>query len=251
MAYCRICLKSFRIDNCGLSQVKSHERCHKPGQTLSNQRTFEIGQKGQISLSKSLFVLTLEDQVAKADILQALHVVNKNLLFAALKEDSERFRPMFPDSMIAKSYSVADTKSQYVIKFGIADYLTKKLIYDANHVPFLFLFDEVKKQYGEYVSYWSPRYDQVVSVYAGSLFVGHCNADDLVEHYNHFVDKLELKSDYLLHLGMDDPNANLSFENKLESNLRKYQYIFFKDKNLFIAPYPYCFSKRYQDSLFE
>ena len=46
MAYCRICLKSFRIDNSGLLQVKSHERCHKPGQTLSNQRTFEIGQKG-------------------------------------------------------------------------------------------------------------------------------------------------------------------------------------------------------------
>ena len=86
--------------------------------------------------------------------------------------------------MIEKSYSMADTKSQYMIKFGIADYLTKKLIYNVNHVPFLFLFDEstnnqVKKQYDGYVSYWSPRYDQVVSAYAGSLFVGHCNADDL------------------------------------------------------------------------
>ena len=92
--------------------------------------------------------------------------------------------------MIAKSYSVADTKSQYVIKFGIADYLTMKLIYDVNCVLFSFLFDEsinnqVKKQYDGYVSYWSPRYDQVVSAYPGSLFVGHCNTDDLVEHYNH------------------------------------------------------------------
>ena len=52
------------------------------------------------------------------------------------------------------------------------------------------------------------------------LFVGHCIADDIVEHYNHFVDKLELKSDYLLHLGMDGPNVNLSFENKLESHLQ-------------------------------
>ena len=69
------------------------------------------------------------------------------------------------------------------------------------------------------MSHWSPRYDQVASAYASSLFVGHCNADDLVEHYNHFVDNLELKSDYLLHLGMDDPNVDLSFENKLQSNL--------------------------------
>ena len=75
------------------------------------------------------------------------------------------------------------------------------------------------KNYDGYVSFWSPRYDQVVFAYAGSFFVGHCNADDLVEHYNHFVDKLELESDYLLHLGMDGPNVNLSFENKLESNL--------------------------------
>ena len=40
MTYCKICLKSFRIDNSGLSQVKTHEKCHKPGQTLSNQITF-------------------------------------------------------------------------------------------------------------------------------------------------------------------------------------------------------------------
>ena len=66
IAYSKICLKSFRIDNSGLSQVKSHEKCHKRGETLSSKRTFEIGQKGQISLSKSSFVLTPEDQVAKA-----------------------------------------------------------------------------------------------------------------------------------------------------------------------------------------
>ena len=87
----------------------------------------KLDRKVKIRLSKSSFVLTREDQVAKAEILQALHMVNKNLLFAS-KEDIERFRAMFPDSMIAKSYSMADTKSQYVIRFGIADYLTKKLI---------------------------------------------------------------------------------------------------------------------------
>ena len=79
--------------------------------------------------------------------------------------------------------------------------------------------NQVKKQYDGYFSYWSPSYDIVVSVYAGLLCVGHCNAGDVVKHYNHFVDKLELKSDYLLHLVMDGTNVNLSFQNKLESNL--------------------------------
>ena len=117
MAYCQICVKSLQIDNSGLLQVKSHEKCHKPGQALSNQRTSEIGQTGQISLSKTSFVLTPEDQVAKMEILQALHMVNKNLSLASSKEDNERFCAMFCDLMIAKSYSMADTKSQYMIKF--------------------------------------------------------------------------------------------------------------------------------------
>ena len=223
-AYCKLCLKSFRIDNSGISQVKSHAKCHKAGESMSNQRTFEVGQKGDVSLSKNSIILSPEDKVVKAEILQALHIVNKNLSFASAKEDSLRFQTMFPDSAIARSYSMADTKAQYVIKFGIADYLKKKLIYDVKNTPFSFLFDEstnnqVKKQYDGYVSYWSLRYDQVVTAYAGSLFVGHCKADDLVEHYNEFIRKLELSSDYLLHLGMDGPNVNLSFENKLSSNL--------------------------------
>ena len=100
MAYCKICLKSSRIDNSRLSQVRSHEKCHNTwSDSLSNQRAFEIGQKGQISLSKSWFVLTPEDQVAKAEIFQALHMVNKSLSFASLKEDSERFCAMLSDSI--------------------------------------------------------------------------------------------------------------------------------------------------------
>ena len=49
------------------------------------------------------------------------------------------------------------------------------------------------------------------------LLLVHYLLDDLVDNDNHFIYKLELKSDYLLHLGTDGPNINLSFENKLES----------------------------------
>lgn len=133
---------------------------------------------------------------------------------------------MFPGSSIAKSYSMADTKAQYRIKFGIAENLRKKLIYDVNNVPYSFLFDEttnnqVKKQYDAYLSYWSNRHDKVVCAYVGSLFVGHCTAVDLVEHYDEFVKRMELDSSYLLHLGMDGPNVNMSFENKLAESLRE------------------------------
>ena len=37
MTYCKICFKLFRIDNSGLSQVKSHAKCHKLESALNNQ----------------------------------------------------------------------------------------------------------------------------------------------------------------------------------------------------------------------
>ena len=227
LAYCKICLKTFRIDNSGLSQVKSHAKSHGSDtrKAMLTQRTFtSIAEDGKVTLSQNRLLLSPEDLVTKAEVLQALHIVDKNHSFASAKEDSQRFRSMFPDSNIAKSYSMADTKVQYTVKFGIAENLKKKLIYDVKKVPYSFLFDEttninVKKQYDAYLSYWSKHHDQVVCAYMGSLFVGHCNAENLVEHYEEFVKQLQLDSSYLLHLSMDGPNVNLSFENKLAASL--------------------------------
>ena len=42
---------------------------------------------------------------------------------------------------------------------------------------------QVKKQYDAYISYWSRLYNEVVNVYAGSLFLGHCPARELVHHF--------------------------------------------------------------------
>ena len=57
---------------------------------------------------------------------------------------------MFPDSTIARSYSIGGTKAQRAIKFGIANCLKEKLIYNVNRVSFLFnesTNNQVKKQY--------------------------------------------------------------------------------------------------------
>ena len=120
-----------------------------------------------------------------------------------------------------------------MIKFGIADYFAKKLIYDVNRVSFSFLFDEstnnqVKKQFDGNVSYWPLSYDQVVSAYAGSLFLGL---------------KSELKSDYLLHLGTDGPNVSLSFENKLGSNLESINTSFLRIGTCSLHPTHIAFRK--------
>ena len=59
---------------------------------------------------------------------------------------------MFPDSTIARPYSMGGTQAQGAIKFGIADCLKEKLIYNVNRVSFLFdesTNNQVKKRYDE------------------------------------------------------------------------------------------------------
>lgn len=51
MAYCKICVKSFRRDNSGLSQVKSHAKFHKSESVLNNQRTFQVSNSNEFDLS--------------------------------------------------------------------------------------------------------------------------------------------------------------------------------------------------------
>ena len=114
MTYCKICVKSFRIVNRGLSRVKSRAKCHKSASRLNNQRTFQVSQMKFIFKKPSLILSTV-DQVNKAEVLQALHIVNKNLSFASTQDDNDRFRSMFPVSGMAKSYRMSDKKAQYLI----------------------------------------------------------------------------------------------------------------------------------------
>ena len=70
---------------------------------------------------------------------------------------------------------------------------------------------QVKKQYDGYVQYWSNE-QNLVSVYCGSLFVGHCFSKDLLAHFLKFGEEMQWEPDLLLQLGMDGPNVNLKFE---------------------------------------
>ena len=76
------------------------------------------------------------------------------------------------------------------------------------------------KQYDGYVQYWSYSEHKIVNRYCGSPFLGHCTSDDLVDHFKQFMLDNELVPNYLLHLGMDGPNVNLAFQEKLSKYLR-------------------------------
>ena len=127
---------------------------------------------------------------------------------------------MFPDSKIAEGYKQSATKLKYVIQYGIAPYIVDCDKEEVRNSPYSFKFDEttnarVKRQYDAHVQYWSAKRNGIASTYVGSLFIGHCKAEDLVIHFFEMLKKLDLKPTLLLHLGMDGPNVNLKFEQEL------------------------------------
>ena len=57
-------------------------------------------------------------------------------------------------------------------------------------------------------------------MFMGSLFVGQCKDDDLVDHFYAFTKDFSMETDYCLALGMDGLNVNKSFERKLWKDLK-------------------------------
>ena len=169
-----------------------------------NQRTLLKTSTSNLSVG-----VCQKDKVTKAEILQALNVVDGYLSFASASGDSERFREMFPDS---------------TIQFGIAPHVKSKLKEDIFGSPFAFKFDEtttaqVKKQYDGYVTYHSPLQKNVITSYTGSLFVGHCTAADLLDHFLIFIKDLSIDTNLMMGIGMDGPNVNKKFEADLIKKL--------------------------------
>ena len=112
---------------------------------------------------------------------------------------------MFPGHPAAEKYSCSSTKSAYLLRYGISEILKSEQIQDIKDVPYTFKFDEtttsqVLKQYDGYLCYWSPMYEEIVNTYAGSLFMGHCSAANLVHHFYEIVQPLDAKGVHLLHL---------------------------------------------------
>ena len=172
------------------------------------------------------FVLTKEENVIKAETLNALHYVEANYSYSIATKQSLLYKEMFPDSSIAQSFTSSASKMAYKVKYGLVEYFREQVQLDLVGVRYTFKFVEtttsqVKKQYDAYVTYWSKVHDCITSNYLGALFVGHCYVKDLVDHYYTFKERFKMNNNILLHLGMDGPKVNLSFETKLKEEFNK------------------------------
>ena len=194
---------------------------------MSENRKIVIDQEtNEVKASVEPAVRNFSDNVLQAEVLQAFNTVDKNHSFQSADGDNVRLARMFPDSDIAKNYKQCQTKMKYMIQYGIAPHIKEVLMADMEHEQYCFHFDEtttcqVKKQYDGYITYFSKKSKWVECAYVGSLFVGHCPAEVLLEHFYHFIEDLDLDLGSLLNLGMDGPSVNKKFERELMAELEK------------------------------
>lgn len=86
--------------------------------------------------------LSTDEQVKNAEIIQVLHIVDKNQSFGSAENDNKRFQQMFPASNIAISYQQGETKDKYVLQFCIALYIKNILCEEVSGQAFSFKVDQ-------------------------------------------------------------------------------------------------------------
>ena len=81
-----------------------------------------------------------------------MRIVDKFLGFGFLDTGRDDYGRMFSDSATASTYRQEQTKTKYIIQFGLAHYISNEVI--ALVKSFFFKFDESttqKKQYDRYI----------------------------------------------------------------------------------------------------
>ena len=88
----------------GTNKLKQHEKSarHVTAMEIMPSQSSVVSVNGSLQLSKSPIQerLSIENQVARAEVFQAFHVVAATHSFSLINENYERFKCMFPDSKI-------------------------------------------------------------------------------------------------------------------------------------------------------
>ena len=91
-------------------------------------------------------------KIPNDEFIYALRIVDKFLGFGFLDTGRDDYGRMFSDSATASTYRQEQTKTKYIIQFGLAHYISNEVI--ALVKSLFFKFDESttqKKQYDRYI----------------------------------------------------------------------------------------------------
>ena len=91
-AFCKVCRLAFSVKQNDKEKVKQHEKSAKYQKTVNDsksQTALDCSQTGSITVSQSLLQhqTNLQQLIAKAEIIQALHIFESNQSFRSTDKD--------------------------------------------------------------------------------------------------------------------------------------------------------------------
>ena len=84
--------------------------------------------KGVPGQQFSMKAFTTYEIVKKAEILQSIKSVMAHFSFSASDDIGDLFKKMFPDSEIASKFACGETKTNYLLCFGVAPFFEEKVL---------------------------------------------------------------------------------------------------------------------------
>ena len=120
-----------------------------------------------------------------------------NLSLNSCKQIVDLFRSMFPDSSVAKGFTLRPSKCSYVICHGIAPFFKTLLLDELKEASFYVMsYDEALNhitqtdQMDLIVRFWDNNKKRVQVRYFDSGFLGHTGAKQLLEKFHELTEKL-------------------------------------------------------------
>lgn len=240
--YCRLCNNDIKSDNAGKSQLLQHAKKekHKHASKLmrdnSQTKLFvtvastsnENNSSSSTSSDKTLTSINYNDAFLTAQIYWLAKVSLSNYSLRSVDHIGDTFRAMFPDSKIAKEFSLSRTSASYMISNGLKPYFKGVLCADikSSQLPFSIHFDEttttqVKKQMDLTVRYWSPTHNEVWVAYYTSLMFGHAEGKTVASKMMAQLLDDNMPIDKLSTLVRDGPNVNKTIFSALQKSIKE------------------------------
>ncbi|KAJ8675979.1 hypothetical protein QAD02_011765 [Eretmocerus hayati] len=156
------------------------------------------------------------ESVTRAEIKWSLHNTFRRTSLRCGSDAGELFEDMFPDSDIAKKFSMHKDKLRYVITHGLGPFSQSELTDFIRSLDFVTVsFDEFfnpifhQSQMDLLVRYWFSN--RVEPRYLSSTFLGHSTARDLLVAFIDVFEKLGMNLEKILQIESDGPNVNKKF----------------------------------------
>ena len=174
------------------------------------------------SSTSSLVNWGITDQIFKSEILWAIQTTVNHNSHTSNRNTSCLFEVMFPDSPIAQKFSCGSDETSYLVNFGLAPFFSEELIRSVTDAScFSISYDESfnseteNEQMDFCVRFWDSEKSKVVGRYLASEFLGHPNAENLLDSFVKATCKLNNKK--LIQVSLDGPSVNHKFMRLLQA----------------------------------